>query len=181
VAVTFHSEQPSGLTCPEAHTAWEHYRQQMPDIVADLRARGWTVLGHGHPRLWRKIGPWWRKLGVEAVQSFDEILARADVLCFDNTSAGPEFASTGRPVVFVNSPDWRRDVWHGGRFWDWPRGQISVDGAAGLADAVDMAWADHPSVAAARQRMVDQIYVACDGHAAERAADAILAVAATRV
>lgn len=170
VAVTFHWECP---LIPETRSAWPHYDAALPALLSVWRAAGVTVLGHGHPRLWGKIQRRWRQLSVEPVEHFTDILDRADLLIGDNTSALPEFASTDRPVVWLSAPWYRTDVDHGGRFWDWPAGQIQVGHPDELAGAVEIALTDPLSIAASRARMVAEVYCATDGHAARRAADAI--------
>ena len=171
VAITFHSDARHNS---ETLSSLPHYEPGLRAAVHDLQAGGWRVLGHGHPRIWARISRVWPDLGVECVRSFDDVLARASVLCVDNSSAGPEFASTGRPLVWMNAPWYRRDVDHGGRFWQWPRDQVTIDHADQLAEAVTRAAEDPPEAAESRAAMVDAVYAFRDGRAAERAAAAIL-------
>lgn len=170
VAITFHWECS---IVPETRSAWQHYDRALPELVTWAEQAGVELLGHGHPRLWGKIERRWRKLGVEPVEHFDEILERADLLVGDNTSALPEFASTGRPVLWLNAPWYRRDVDHGGRFWTWPQGQVCVDEPDELPERILQALADPPPARLSRSRMVQRVYPLRDGRAAERAADAI--------
>ncbi len=138
---------------PETRWAWPHYRK----AVARLSKR-YTVLGHGHPRVWSLLAPRYEQMGIEPVQSFAEVVRRAQVVVVDNTSAGPEAAACGLPVVWANAPWYRRDVEHGGRFWQWPRGQVQCDDPDLLGDAVAEALADTPEAQQARHHMVDAIY-----------------------
>jgi len=115
----------------------------------------------------------WRTRNVPEA-TYKDVMERATLLIADNTSMLPEFASTGRPVLFLNSPQYRRDVNHGGRFYEWPEGQVSVDDPADLIAGVHAALEDPQHVQAARSRMVDSVYAHTDGFAAERAADAII-------
>lgn len=170
IALAFHWDCP---LIPETRSAWSHYEHGIRGPVAAWRAAGLRVLGHGHPRAWRQLRPQWIAAGVEPVESFAEVLDRADLLVVDNSSVGPEFASTGRPVVWLNAPWYRRDVEHGGRFWDWPAGQVQVDDVDGLAGGVEIGLSDPRIVADSRARMVAEVYAHVDGHAAERAANAI--------
>lgn len=171
VAITFHSDN---RLIPETIGAWTHYQTGMARAVADLRRLGWDVLGHGHPRLWKTLRPWWRDCGAEPVEDENDVMSRADVLVGDNTSLLPEFASTGRPVVWMDAPWWRRNVTHGGRFWEWPAGQISVSEAYELPEAVEAA---HEGAGGryrqGREDMVRAVYLATDGKAAQRAVEAI--------
>lgn len=171
VAVTFHSD---ARVCPETETVWPHYEPRMAQVVNRLRGEGFTVIGHGHPRLWQRLKKFWMSIGVEPVQDFNDVLRRADILAVDNSSTGPEFASTGRPIVWMNGPSYRRDVRHGGRFWEWTEGMPMVEGPGELPDMIVRALAEPPDFVEARQKMVRAVYVACDGGAAQRAADAIV-------
>ena len=170
VAITFHWECS---LLPETRSAWQHYDRSLEDLVTWAGDAGIELLGHGHPRLWGKIERRWRRLGVEPVEHFADVLERADLLVGDNTSALPEFASTGRPVLWLNAPWYRRDVDHGGRFWTWPQGQVTCDEPGELPERILQALADPPTARLSRSRMVARVYPLRDGHAAERAADAI--------
>ena len=168
VAITFHADN---RLCPETTTAWRHYEAGLPAAVTDLRAAGWRVIGHGHPRLWKDLRWFWQRIGVEPVEDFNLVLRDADVLVVDNSSTGPEFASTGRPIVWMNAPWYRRHVDHGGRFWRWTDGVPTVDEPGQLAQVLTNAMYGPTD---GRDRMVADVYVAADGKAAARAAEAIL-------
>lgn len=167
VAVTFHWD--CGLV-PETRSAWRHYDRVLPALAANP---GWQLLGHGHPRLWPTIRRRWEQLGVDATPDLADVLDRADVLVGDNTSALYEFASLDKPVVVLNAPWYRRHVDHGLRFWSHPPG-IQVDTAGQLPAAIRAALADPPVLQQIRRRAVVRAYCATDGHAAERAATAIM-------
>ena len=166
VAVTFHWEC---RLVPETTSAWRHYDRILPALAVDGR---WRLLGHGHPRLWGAISRRWKQLGVERVKGFGDVLDRADLLVGDNTSALYEFASTGRPVVVMNAPQYRRDVHHGLRFWDYPPG-LQVDRPEQLADTIARALSDPEPARALRAAAVAETYAYTDGRAAERAVAAI--------
>ena len=167
VAVTFHWD--CGLV-PETRTAWRHYDRALPGLVADPR---WVVLGHAHPRLWGTLKGRWRALGVEATPDLDVVMDRADLLVGDNSSALYEFASTGRPVLCLNQPGYRRHVEHGLRFWSHPPG-LQCDTPAQLPDATARALEDPPAARAIRARAVARAYSQTDGRATQRAVTAIL-------
>ena len=156
VAVTFHWLKD----------ALPFYSAAMGDL-----AKRFHVIGHGHPRANRL--PWfWQSKGIEYVPDFDDVCRRADVLVFDNTSAGYEFASTGRPVVVMNSPDYLPNVSHGLRFWDAAHVGQNVWHAGDLGDAVERALEHRPEDIAAREDALDVVYAYRYG-AGERAAQAI--------
>lgn len=163
IAVTFHWR--SGLV-PEARHAFDQYR----DAIVSL-SRTYNVIGHGHPRAtW--LPRFYRKHGIEHVPSFDDVCRRADLLIFDNTSAGYDFAATGRPVVVLNSRDYRRDVRHGLRFWDAAGVGVNIWDPHALPEAVEEALADAPERKADREAALDIVFAYRTG-AAQRAADVI--------
>lgn len=170
LVLTFH--WPSRF-CLEAGTAWPLYQRYIAEQIIPLALReGWSVVGTEHPRWQKELLRSWQTMGVTTI-GYNKAMETGTLLIADNTSMLPEFASTGRPVLFLDSPEWRRDVDHGGRFWKWPEGQVSCDSPFNLREAVLEAITDRTSVREARQRMVSDVYVATDGKAAERAADAV--------
>lgn len=148
---------------PESRSAFAWYQSIIPTI-----AQRYAVLGHGHPRA-SFLPPFYAKHGIEHVASFDDVCRRADVYVADNTSSLFEFASTGRPVVVLNAPWYRRDVSHGLRFWDAASVGPNVSDPAELPDAIEAALA---SDARARDDALAHVYAYRSG-AARRAADAI--------
>lgn len=166
VATAFH--WAADRVAPEAGTAWPTFGPFL-----DRLTEHFTVYGHGHPRCIRTLGPHYEHMGIEVVEDFDSILGLADILMVDNSSVAVEFASVGGPLVWLNSPNYRRDVHHQGRFWEWPEGQIQCDDPEDLVDAVYRALDDPAPVTEARERMVDAVFPTRDGFAAVRAADAI--------
>jgi hypothetical protein len=137
VAVTFHWDALwTGV--PETSSAFPYYHQHLEAAILKWRSAGWHVIGHAHPR-YSALQDFWRWRAreglVEYVEDSAEVLDRAAVLVADNTSLQAEFLSLGRSVVWVNAPQYRRDVEHGGRFWSWPsRAGTSVDSPEELVD-----------------------------------------------
>lgn len=168
VAFTFHWDASHH---PEAASAFAWYRDMIPAV-----AREFPVIGHGHPRR-RDLPRWYAKRGIRHVPDFDDVCREADVLVFDNTSAGFEFAATGRPVVVLNAPTYRRDVSHGLRFWDAAHVGVQVDSPHDLLPAIRRALEYRPEDIAAREDALEEVYTYRHG-AAKRAADAIVRWAA---
>lgn len=160
---------------PETQPAVDHFKAAYPALRDAVRSWGGELLGHGHPRAWREYGRLWASLGVEAVESSDEVLRRADLLIVDNSSLAYEFASLNKAVVCLNQPAYRRDVEHGLRFWTNVPG-LEVDEPGDLLFAVAAALEDGPEAQEDRQRAVQAAYAYTDGRAAERAAAAIVEV-----
>lgn len=158
VAITFHFDLH---LVPETRSAFDHYALHLGQIVSEYRSQGWNVLGHAHPRIAQRLKPYWQRLGVEWTP---DPLRDASVLIADNTSLLAEFAALGRPVVGLNAPWYRRDVWHGGRFWEWPIPLL--DSPAELLD-LHLDSLTPPDW---------QPYAYVDGLASQRAASAILSI-----
>lgn len=168
IALTWHW---NCLVAPETRGAFAHYR----GALAELAAGPWEIIGHGHPRLFAdpRLEQAYRAAGIEVVRDFEEVLERADLLVADNSSALYEFASTGRPVVVMNAPWYRRDVEHGLRFWEYADVGVQVDGPDELVAGIEHALADPPAQRRRREAVSDQVYAHRDGTAAQSAAAAI--------
>jgi hypothetical protein len=163
VAISFHWDC---RVAPETHSAFPHYRAAIADLARSVR-----LIGHAHPRAAGEMARFYRRIGVEFVPSFDEVCRRASVFVADNTSCLFEFASTGRPVVVLNQPAYRRDVELGLRFWAASGIGRNVDKPGELVEAVQWSLSmPRPSTVDAALRLA---YSSLTG-AAERGA-AILA------
>lgn len=158
--------------CAETMTAEDAFRSQVRDL-----AREYTVIGHGHPRILRRLSLWYQRMGIETVPSFAEVCRRADVYVNDASSTLFEFASTGRPVVVLNPKRYRRSVDHGLRFWEASTVGVNVEQGDDLVAAVRLALEDPPEQQAERERCLDLVYAYREG-AAQRAADALVRWAA---
>lgn len=156
---------------PETGTSWWEFG----DAMLALKDR-FDVSAHAHPSFRPVIREAAEKVGIEFIENFDDVLKVADVYVSDNSSSLYEFASTGRPVVCVNASTYRRDVHHGLRFWNAVPG-IQCDHPDDLADKIDQALAETPEMRSAREKAVMTAYVACDGKAAERGAQALIELA----
>lgn len=173
VAFSFHWP---AFVSPEAGTAVGHYSPSLPGV-----AKRFTTIGHAHPK-----GDWparmqrhYQRAGIPFVADFADVCRQADVYVCDNSSTLYEFASTGRPVVVLNSPMYRRRVKHGGRFWDWADVGPQVDHPRDLIPAIERALEHRPADVAAREDVLESVYAYRYG-AAERAAAVIATWAAER-
>lgn len=168
VAVSFHWDCQ---IAPETRSAFAHHRAVLPDL-----ARRFHVIGHGHPRA---IGSppdlrrWYSRMHIELVEDFEDVCRRADLYVCDNSSSLFEFAATGRPVVVLDAPWYRRDVHHGLRFWEAADVGIRVGDPSDLADAVRTALSDPDDVRERREAALRLVYAHRSG-AARRAADALV-------
>ena len=134
---------------PEMRSALPHYRSALPALASRFR-----LIGHAHPRMRETLRPVYRRLGIEFVESFDEVCRRASVYVADNSSTIFEFASTGRPVVLLNAPSYRREVESGLRFWAAAGVGRQVDDPADLAEVIACALSEpQPSTVAEALRL----------------------------
>lgn len=166
IAFSFHWDGPA--IAPEMKSAWIHYRHALAAIT-----RRYHVIGHAHPKALPRVVPWYRAAHVELVPSFEEVLRRADVYACDNSSSLFEFAATGRPVVVLNAPWFRRRVEHGLRFWEAAGIGVNAEGPHDLIRAIERAVADEPEIRAARKAALDVVYDPRTG-GAQRAAEVLV-------
>ncbi len=160
---------------PETRATYPYW---WPAVKALHASGAFEVLGHGHPREWRKLRGWYEKAGIEAVEEFSEVVARADLVCVDNSSTLYEAAACGLPVLALNHPAYRRDVEHGLRFWNAIPG-VQCDDPERLPQRIALALADPHDIANERQLIVDEVYPPWTrGRAAELAVAAIERLAA---
>lgn len=163
-AISFHFD--AHMVAPEATGTLRHYRRALPEIAA-----AFSLIGHAHPRYLMVADRHYRRHGIETVADFADVCRRADVYVCDYSSTIYEFASTGRPVVVLNAPWYRREVDHGLRFWSAIPG-IQVDDPDDLVGAIAEALADPPARQAEREAALDMVYAYRTG-GAQRAAAAI--------
>lgn len=152
----------------EARSAFDHYVHALADLAARQKFR---LLGHAHPRAMGRIRPHYERMGIEVAERYTDVLERADVLVFDNTSAGFMFAATDRPVVVLDAP-WYKASW-GGRFWDWADVGVRISDPAQLEKAIETALADKRKQKTQRHKIVRQIYGDLDGTSTQKAVRAI--------
>lgn len=173
VAISFHWEC---FVCPETRSAYSWFKTALPTLA---KCKEFTLIGHGHPRMIRRIEAEYKRLGIEVVRDFKEVLERADCYVIDNSSTLFEFASTGRPVVVMNAPWYRRNMHHGLRFWEYANIGINCDNPRNLIDSIKLALEDTSEQRQLRKQAIDAIYPIHDGAAAQKAVEAILKVVET--
>ena len=171
VAVAFHWDC---RVSPETRSAAREFQDQVERLANEM-----TVIGHGHPRILRRLTGWYRRMHVETVETFAEVCARADLYVNDASSTLFEFASTGRPVVVLNPRHYRRSIDHGLRFWEASTVGVNVGERDDLVEAVRLALEDPSEQQAERERCVDIVYAYRTG-AAERAAAVLMDWAGVR-
>jgi len=106
----------------EMDSAFLYFWNQIESLV---KAHPKThFIGHTHPRVKGGL-PWekWNELkalcpNVRTTHDFDEIMQEADLYIIDQSSTAYEFAALDKPVLFLNSPHFRKHINHGMRFWE---------------------------------------------------------------
>lgn len=166
VAFSWHWEQ---RTISEMTGSWAFWREAVVALSDEV-----DILAHAHPRDVPVAQGWWEKRGIPFARTFDEVLERADLFVADNTSALFEFAALDRPVVVLNAPWFRRDVHHGGRFWEWADVGVQCDAPSDLRGAIQTALDDRPAQRRRRMEIAHRIYNHLDGTATKAAVDAIV-------
>lgn len=172
VALSFHW---NARVVPETTSAWAHYESVLPEL-----AKRFKVIGHAHPRIADKMRSVYARAGIEWVETFDEVLARASVYCVDNSSTLFSFAAAAppgqsRPVVVLNCPAYRKGVQHGMRFWEFADIGPQIDHPNQLLEAIeqiivgDLGDLDRTR----REAILDLVYTARTGGSAALAARAI--------
>ena len=154
---------------PETRSSWPYWAGAALHLASHRR-----VVGHAHPKIAREILPWWTHNRVPNTPHWHELDACCDVYVTDNSSTLYEFAASGRPVVVLDAPWYRRDVEHGLRFWDAADVGIRIGDPAELADAVDLAVEDPAALQAARADAVARVCPTIGTAAAAAAAAAIM-------
>lgn len=156
---------------PEARSALGHFLPALRGLAA---ATGVPVALHAHPRAASSVQAVAQHVGLEFIRTFDEVLERASVYAIDSSSTLFEFAATGRPVVALNAPTYRREHHHGLRFWEAASVAVNVGHPDQLVAAVIEAIEDAPEQREARAAALRLAYAPLDGLATQRAVTALL-------
>lgn len=166
--VTFH--WPCGLV-PECGTAYDEYAEAVARLPGEFPELAWFATAH--PRWDGRLDGWYRAHGFGLLDSWGQALTVGDLLIADNTSGMYEFAALGRPVIALNSRDYRRDVHHGLRFWTHVPG-VEVDTPDELAGVVAAHVAEPATGWGRRNLAAAHVYAHRDGTATARALDVLL-------
>lgn len=146
---------------PESGTAWLEYRDHLTWIAEQF---GGTIALHAHPRYASVVATFARKVGLEWIGDFRDVVKRADVYAVDNSSTLYEAAAVGVPVVVVNSQWWRRDIEHGLRFWSHAAVGLQVDAPEQFPDALESTLRADP-MRSERERLAADVFPIIEGAA----------------
>lgn len=161
VVMSFHWDCP---IAPETKSAFQHFRS-----VLGYKDSRYNLLVHCHPRARRWLTPYFRRYGIPYIERFDDVCRQADLYIIDNSSTLFEFAATGRPVMLMNPPWYRRNVEHGMRFWELSSIGLNVNDPRDVHGTISTALLDPPGVRAERERCVALVYPIRTGSTAEAA------------
>lgn len=139
--------------CPETRTALPFYKKVIPLLTKYYH----VVIGHVHPRATNSIYSFYAKNCIYPEISWPSVMRNADLLISDTGSAMYEFASLNKPVVVLNCPHYRKNIYHGLRFWDYIPG-IECDNPEDLLDAVQIAWSDPEDLQEKRRIATEYCY-----------------------
>jgi len=176
VVISFHWE---AKVVPETRSAWSHYQGSLITLRDELARQGIDLHGHAHPRFQKTAYPAYHRMGISILHRFEEVLDKASLYIVDNSSTLFEFAATGRPVVVLNCPQYRRNVHHGLRFWDAATVGIQVDHPKDLFQAIMTSMEDPQWLQEQRVEALRKVYTYIDGKSSRRAATALVHVART--
>jgi hypothetical protein len=168
IAIAFHwGDRQSNP--PESGSALEHYREILPELN-----RRYTLIGHGHPLAADVHQKEFEQLGIEWVGDFREVLRRADLYLNDLSSTLYEFLVTGKPVIVLNAPWFRKDKHWGIRFWDYSDVGPNVESPDALFETIDRTLRHYGSVCAQERRQAVRDLYPYIGHSAQRAAEVLV-------
>lgn len=168
VCISFHWD--GSRIAPEAGNAFEHYRSVLPELA---RSENFTLIAHGHPRNLGALAHYYEQCGIETVWDFDEVMERADLYVNDCSSTLYEFCVTGKPVIILNAPQFRRNVHLGLRFWEYTDVGPQVESCEELLSVIsDQLSVISDQWAEAREKAVADLYPYL-GQSAQRAAEVI--------
>lgn len=140
------------MSASETRSAFPYYHAALRALAGQYR-----VIAHTHPRSGVAVWQTFSALGLDTVRDWSDFIEAVDLLVCDCGSAPYEFAYTGRPVVVLNCPLYRRNIHHGLRFWENVPG-LQVDDPRQLTATVERALADPPEVQQMRRDAIKAVY-----------------------
>lgn len=155
---------------PETKSTWDYYKDTLKELS---QCKEFTLVGHGHPRIFGKVRKVYEDIGIPYYKTFEEVAEVADIYVCDNSSTIFEFAYLDRPVVLLNAPFYRKDVEHGLRFWEYSDIGFNCDYPKDLKNTILTAIYDDHLKEARRKEIIEQIYP-YRGYASEVAAGKLM-------
>ena len=157
---------------PETRTTLPHYEKVFKTLA---KSNDYTLVVHAHPREygnWQKsVQRYFRGYDIRFITDFRQVLDEADIYINDNSSTMYEFMLTGKPVIVLNAPWYRKEINTGIRFWDFIPG-IQVDNPEDLDGAIKRTL-DNPNEFKETREVIAKELYPHHRQAAQRAATTI--------
>jgi CDP-glycerol glycerophosphotransferase (TagB/SpsB family) len=151
ICFSFHWD--GSAVAPEAGNAWEYYRRHFVEVQKTFK-----VIGHGHPKILDRLTPVYNKLGIPVYKDFEDVMEIADLYVNDASSTLYEFCVTNKPVVVLNAPWFRRNFYHGIRFWDYSDIGVVCNKPENLLTSIHQALEDPTDIRNRRRQYVKELY-----------------------
>jgi len=157
------------MVCPETRSSFGYFKQAIARLAATH-----NIALHAHPHIATQVAMFARGRGIPFIRDFKEVAQTAALYAIDNSSTLFEFAATGKPVLVLNAPEYRRNVEHehNPRFWSCADVGVNVWDPSTLDAAVALALRDEPAQRARRQAIVAEMFPYL-GTATQKAAELI--------
>jgi len=168
VCISFHWD--GSHVAPEAGNAFGIFGRD--EVLKELKET-FNLIGHCHPKSRDHYRPIFENLGIPFVENFSDVMAQADIYVNDASSTMYEFLVTGKPVILMNAPHFRKDIHFGIRFWDYTDIGYQVKTPRELKEAIQNTIIDPNKFLKQRQKAVKDLYPYL-GNSAKVAANAIL-------
>ena len=167
VAISFHF---NCFVNQETRSSFKYFEKIIPEL-----AKEFNLIGHAHPRLMLEIESFYRKHKIRIIKDFEEVLELADVYCIDNSSTIFEWCISGKPIVLLNPPYYRKDVEHKGnpRFWKFSDIGPLCEKPEDLVKCIKEATQNHGKYIKRIREATQEVLTFTDGKCAERAVEAI--------
>ena len=153
---------------PETRSCFRFYKTIIKQMKEDF-----NIKIHGHPRGMKKFKAFADYIGVEYLETFDEVINQGWIYCCDNSSTIFEWISLDRPVILLNSHLYRRYINHGMRFWEFADIGPSVNTPKTFPDILTEFLTSNQNYQQRRTEVKNQVYFKPDGQGAKRAALAL--------
>lgn len=149
----------------QKQTSFDHWREMVIELASERE-----LLGHAHPKIWKKAQRFYEEIGIEPVQSFEEVCRRANLYLCDHSSTLYEWSALDRELILLRRDGHREQIpQRSGLLWESFSGigpELRLGGSlrAALEAAAD------PQFRAARQEATEALYPYI-GSATQRAVD----------
>lgn len=151
MVISFHWD--GSAVAPEAGNAFDFYRGVIPSLAKEVDLRG-----HGHPKIIQHLKRQYERMGIEVIEDFEEVMSWADLYINDASSTLYEFSITGKPVLVLNCPQFRRHIDQGIRFWDYSDIGINCNKKIDLITLALKALDDTNEMKNRRRKYMEELY-----------------------